>query len=132
MVRAAIGDKSGNGATEILLYIWQYMAPTAIASAAFTLVIVDGINGLMVLSTWLAETLEKRRRKEEERRRREMERIRLEGKAAAESARIEATLEVQNRWEDWNRRREAAESTGEKFSEPPPGTNQETENPQRN
>ena len=86
----------------------------------------------MVLSTWLAETLEKRRRKEEERRRREMERIRLEGKAAAESARIEATLEVQNRWEDWNRRREAVESTGEKFSEPPPGTNQETENPQRN
>ena len=119
--------------------MWLNMAPAAVSSATFALVIVDTVNGIMVLSTWLAETLEKRRRKEEERRRKEVERIRkeverirLEGKVAAESARMEATLEVQNRWEEWNRRREAAAMAGEEFTEPPPGATPEGDHSHRN
>ena len=58
----------------------------------------------MVLSTWLQETLEKRRQRQ-----------------IAEAA-AEATAKVQKRWLDWNRRREAAAHAGEEFNEPPPGT----------
>ena len=74
----------------------------------------------MVLSTWLAETLDKRRRKEQELHRQEIE-------AAKEFARMEAaaevrkrTTEVQQRWENWNQRREAAVVAGLEFNEPPP------------
>lgn len=102
LVRAALAGENTRGVEAVLIYLWQYMAPAAVASAAFTLVIVDGINGLMVLSTWLEETLEKRRRRQ----------IR----AAVESER--------QRWLDWNRRREAAADAGEEFTEPPPGTTQ--------
>ena len=102
LVRAALAGENTRGVEAALIYLWQYMAPAAVASAAFTLVIVDGINGLMVLSTWLEETLEKRRRRQ----------IR----AAVENER--------QRWLDWNRRREAAAAAGEEFTEPPPGTTQ--------
>ena len=74
----------------------------------------------MVLSTWLAETLDKRRRKEQELHRKEVE-------AAKEFARMEAaaevkkrTAEVQQRWEEWNQRRESAAAAGIEFDEPPP------------
>ena len=138
LVRAAIADENTQAFEEILTYIWQYMAPAAVASAAFTLVIIDGINGLMVLSTWLAETLEKRRRKEEERRRREEERHHKEMehlRREVERIRSEAEhirLEVQEAWLEWNRRREAAAAAGENFTEPPPGIDQETPNAQQN
>ena len=113
LVRAALTDDSTNGTAAVLVYIWQYMAPAAVSSAAFALVIIDGINGIMVLSTWLEEVLEKRKQRQI--------------KAAADFARVEATAEVQKRWEEWNSRREAAVSAGERFSEPPPGATQESE-----
>ena len=90
------------------------MAPAAVASAAFALVIIDGLNGIMVLSIWLEEVLERRRERDMERRRKEIQ-------AAAQAA-----AEVQKRWEEWNRRREAA-ATGEGFNEPPPGTSENSE-----
>ena len=81
----------------------------------------------MVLSTWLQETLDKRRQREEERHRQEIE-------AAKEFARMEATAEVQKRtaevqqrWEEWNQRREAAEAAGEEFNESPPAAAETSE-----
>ena len=71
----------------------------------------------MVIASWLEETLEKRRQRQ----------IR----AAADKARTEGEQAVQQRWVDWNRRREAAMSAGEDFNEPPPGVNQEFEDPQQ-
>ena len=124
LVRSAAADGNAQGAEVFLTYTWQNMAPAAVASAAITLVIIDGINGLMVLSTWLAETLEKRRRREQERHRQEIE-------AAKELVRMEATAEIQKRWEEWNRRRLEAESVGEEFNEPPPGFGRETGDTQR-
>lgn len=99
------------------------MAPAAVASAAFALVIIDGLNGIMVLSIWLEEVLERRRERDMERRRKEIQ----AAQAAAESARMEAAAEVQKRWEEWNRRREAAAATGEGINEPPPGTSENSE-----
>ena len=135
LVKTAIEEQSTEGAPDILFYIWQYMAPAAVSSAALALVLVDGVNFIMVLSSWLAETLEKHRRQEEQRRREEDKQRRREEdilhrqeiSAAADFARVEATAEVQKRWEEWNSRREAAVAAGEEFGEPPPGVAQESE-----
>ena len=35
------------------------------------------------------------------------------------------------RWEGWNHRREAAVAAGVDFNEPPPGIDQDTEDPQQ-
>ena len=63
----------------------------------------------MVIASWLEETLEKRKQRQI--------------MAAANKARTEGEQAVQQRWVDWNRRRQAAFATGEEFSEPPPGEN---------
>ncbi len=107
IITTAVTDKNVNGVSEILLFLWRYLAPAAVASATFALVIIDTANGIMVLSTWLQETLDKRRQREEERHRKELQ-------AAVDNER--------QRWLDWNRRREAAAQAGEEFNEPPPGT----------
>ncbi len=106
LVRAAIVDDTRNGIPEILLFIWQSMAPIAISSAAFALVIIDVWKTTMVFGTWLEETLEKRRRRQV--------------KAAEVKGRTEGFEEASRRWQEWNRRREAAVAAGEEFSEPPP------------
>lgn len=116
----AVNDETTTGITEILFYLWQNMAPVAVSSATFALVIVDGANTIMVLSEWLEETLEKRRRRQEQRWRQEL-------RAAADKAAKEARKELQEEWLEWNRRREAAAAAGEQFAEPPPGTTTENE-----
>ena len=118
LVRAAIVDESRNSISEILLFIWQTMAPVAITSAAFALVIIDTWKTTMVFGTWLEETLEKRRQRQ----------IR----AAEERGLVRGRAESQKEWEKWNRRREAAVAAGEDFNEPPPGIDQETEDPHQN
>ena len=52
----------------------------------------------MVLAAWYLERHEKKRNR----------------------VRAEARAEVQAKWEEWNRRREAAAAAGEVFTEPPP------------
>ena len=53
----------------------------------------------MVLSTWLEDELKKRRQRQ-----------------------LDAAVEKErSRWQAWNNRREAAESAGQEFTEPPPG-----------
>ncbi len=115
LVKTAIADESQNGVPDILFYVWQYMAPAAVSSATLALVIVDTVNGIMVLSTWLQETLEKRR----------LRQIKAAEDAGVARGRAEAVAELQQKWEDWNKRREAA--AGEEFNEPPPGAASETE-----
>ena len=90
-----------------VLFIWQGMAPMAISSAAFSLVIVEAWRMTMVIASWLEETLEKRRQRQ----------IR----AAEDRGFARGRAELQKDWQDWNRRREAAEAADEEFTEPPPG-----------
>ena len=76
-----------------------------IMSTAHAVVIVEGI-------AMLAESFLKRR----------YEAGLQEGRVEGREEGIEAgRRETQQRWEDWNRRRMAAESRGEQFEEPPPG-----------
>jgi len=117
LVRMGIVDEGRNGIPDILFYLWQYMAPAAVSSATFALVIVDTANGIMVLSTWLEDELKKRRERQL--------------KAAVKAAVEEGRAEERQRWEQWNRRREAAAAAGEEFSEPPPSVDSENEDPQQ-
>ncbi len=117
LVRMAIVDESRNGVPDILFYLWQYMAPAAVSSATFALVIVDTANGIMVLSTWLEDELKKRRQRQI--------------KSAADKARADGITEERQRWLDWNQRREAAVAAGEDFNELPPGVDQESEDRQQ-
>ena len=73
-------------------------------STAHAVVIVEGI-------AMLAESFLKRR----------YEAGREEGRAEGREAGLQEGREMLRRWEEWNRRRLAAEARGERFEEPPPG-----------
>ena len=124
LTSATATDETKGGVQDVLFHVWQHLAPAAVTSAAITLVLVDTANGIMVLSTWLQETLEKRRererQREEERHRQEMEAAVAAASAAVDKARVEARAQVHQVWLEWNRRREAAAAAGEEFKEPPP------------
>ena len=121
LVRTAIVDGSRNGVPEILTYLWLNMAPAAVSSATFALVVVDTAKGIMVLSTWLEDELKKRRQRQ----------IKSAVEKAVGKAVEEARTKERQRWVDWNRRREAAAAASEDFNEPPPGIDQEIEDPQQ-
>ena len=105
LVRAAIADETLTGVPEKILFVWQSMAPLAIASAAFALTITDTWKTSMVLGTYLEDVLRKRRQRQI--------------KAAVDRA----LAEERQRWQEWNQRREAAAAAGEEFTEPPPDGN---------
>lgn len=121
VIRSAVADETLTGIPEKILFVWQGMAPMAITSAAFSLMIVDTWGSTMVLASWLEETLEKRRQRQI--------------KAAADKGRTEGRTEgfeeASRKWQEWNQRREAAAVAGEEFIEPPPGTTPESQNSQR-
>ena len=117
LVRTAIVDESRNGIPDIFTYLWLNMAPAAVSSATFALVIVDTAYGIMVLSTWLEDELKKRRQRQ----------IQAAVETAVEKAvektrneQREAVRQFRGKLRDWNQRREAAVAAGEEFHEPPP------------
>ena len=73
----------------------------------------------MVLGTWLEDELKKRR---------QLQINAAVTKAVAEE-RDKALAELQ-KWQTWNRNREAAQAAGQKFNEPPPSApSADPENP---
>ena len=78
----------------------------------------------MVLASWLEETLEKRRQRQIKA---AEDKVRVEERKAAQ----QAAQQLQQRWLDWNQRREAAAAVGEEFTEPPPGVDIGHEDPQQ-
>lgn len=115
LVRTAIVDESRNGIPDIFTYLWLNMAPTAVSSATFALVIVDTVNGIMVLSTWLEDELKKRSER----------RLKAAEERALARGIKRGRAELQREWESWNRRREAAAAKGEEFTEPPPSVEED-------
>ena len=113
MIREAIGDQALSGVPEKIAFVWQGLAPMAITSAAFSLIIIETWAASMVIASWLEETLEKRKQRQI--------------KAAVDKAREE----VQQSWLEWNQRREAADAAGEEFTEPTPGTTPDSEETQK-
>ena len=67
----------------------------------------------MVIASWLEETLEKRRQRQI--------------KAAENAGVVRGPAEAQQKWEEWNQRREDAAAAGEEFNESSPGVASETE-----
>ena len=132
LIRTAIVDESRNSIPEILLFIWQAMAPVAITSATFALVIIDTWKTAMVFGTWLEETLEKRKQRQIKAAVEAAVKPAVE--AAVEKTRAEereATRQLLRNWQNWNSRREAALAAGKEFNEPPPVTDDpDNDNPQ--
>ncbi len=126
LAQAALSDESLVGIQAKVLSVWQGMAPAAITSAAFALILTDAWKTSMVIGTWLEDELKKRRE------RRERRIVAVASEKAAEVAREKALAEAQvaveaaraeerRKWQEWNRRREAAAAAGEEFTELPPG-----------
>ena len=111
LILDALADETLDGAQAKILYVWQNMAPAAITSATFALVLTDGWNSIMVLSTWLEDELKKFNQR----------RVDAAARKAREEGRAEARDEVNRLWWEWIDRREAAEAAGEEFTEMPPG-----------
>ena len=116
MIREAIGNQSLPSIPEKIAFVWQGIAPMAVTSAAFSLIIIEAWAASMVIASWLEETLEKRKQRQID--------------AAEKRGLARGRAELQREWLEWNRRREAAAAAGEDFNEPPPGVDQESENPQ--
>jgi hypothetical protein len=131
LIRKAVLDESLTGISDRALSLWQELAPAAIASAAIALVITDIWGTITVFADWLEETLQRRRRNEQERHRKEIQAAKEFGRMEATAVLQKRTAEVQQRWEGWNHRREAAVAAGVDFNEPPPGIDQDTEDPQQ-
>ena len=97
---------------QTVLSITQGIGVTTVGAAGLALLTIEGPQTIMVVADYLRkkliEPLEERRRQEAQRRERE---ARAEGEAQNQAA-----------WEAWNERRMAAETRGEPFDEPPPGT----------
>ena len=119
LTQRAIADQSLPGIADKILSVWQNMAPVAISSAAIALALTDIWGTMMVIASWLEDELKKRRQRQ----------IKAAVEKAVEEASVNARTEgraegfeqASRRWEEWNRRREAAAAAGEKFDEPPPG-----------
>ncbi len=92
LVWTAVADETLPSIPGKVMFVWQGMAPMAITSATFSLVIVDAWGTTMVIASWLEETLEKRRQRQI--------------KAAADKGRTQGITEERQRWAEWNRRRE--------------------------
>ncbi len=83
----------------------------------------------MVLGTWLEDELKKRRQRQINA---AVTKARAEGRAQgrAEAEERDKALAELQKWQTWNRNREAAQAAGQEFNEPPPSApSADPENP---
>ena len=108
----------------------------AYTSIAYTMILLEGIRSLMVISGYLEDKLNEKRKRDAARRKAEeekriaeavseavseaMEVARAEARAGARESRARALAEAHQAWADWNRRRMEADERGESFDEAPP------------
>ncbi len=143
LAQAAINDQTLPTAQAKILYLWQNLAPTAISSATLSLILTDAWKTTMVLGTWLEDELKKRRQRQinaavtkaraegrAEGRAEERDKARAEAETLAEE--LDKALAESQKWQTWNRNREAAQAAGQEFNEPPPSTpTPDPENPRQ-
>jgi hypothetical protein len=104
-------QRTGDNAVETVLAIISGMAEVGVAAAVATVVTTEVTQNVMVTGEYLRQKLVKPLK----------ERQRAEG-------RKEGRAENHAAWEEWNRRRMAAESEGEPFDEAPPSLRQNSSN----
>ena len=79
----------------------------------------------MVLGSWLEDELKKRRQRQinaavTKARAEERDKIRAEEREKARAEAHRQRMEYFQKWQTWNRNREAAQAAGQEFNEPPP------------
>ena len=104
-------QRAEDSAVETVLAIISGMAEVGVAAAVATVVTTEVTQNVMVTGEYLRQKLVKPLK----------ERQRAEG-------RKEGRAENHAAWEEWNRRRMAAESEGEPFDEAPPSLRQNSSN----
>ena len=143
LAQAAIADQTLQGPQAKILYLWQNLAPTAISSATLSLILTDAWKTTMVLGTWLEDELKKRRQRQinaaeakgrsegrAEGRAEERDKARAEAETLAEE--LDKALAESQKWQTWNRNREAAQAAGQEFNDPPPSSpTPDPENPRQ-
>ena len=131
LAQTAINDQTLPTAQAKILYLWQNLAPTAISSATLSLILTDAWKTTMVLGTWLEDELKKRRQRQinaaeakgrAEGRAEERDKIRAEERDKARAEAYRQRMEDFQKWQTWNRNREAAQAAGQEFNEPPPSS----------
>ena len=151
LAQTAINDQTLPTAQAKILYLWQNLAPTAISSATLSLILTDAWKTTMVLGTWLEDELKKRRQRQinaaeakgraeaearaeerEKARAEELDKIRAEEREKARAEAHRQRMEEFQKWQTWNRNREAAQAAGQEFNEPPPSSpTPDPENPRQ-
>ena len=102
-----IAHRTEDSAVETVLAIISRMAEVGVAAAVATVVTTEVAQNVMVTGEYLRQKLVK---------------------PLKEKQRAEGRKENHAAWEEWNRRRMAAESKGEPFDEAPPSLGQNSSN----
>ncbi len=143
VVLEEVGYGGHSRPTEIAIAIGLKIGTLIVVSIAYTMILLEGVRSLMVISGYLEDKLNEKRRRdaarreaEEEQRKAEEEKriaeivetaraeaietVRAEAFKTAIDSAIKYVGETHQAWADWNRRRIEADERGESFNEPPP------------
>ncbi len=116
--------------SEIAIAIGLKVGALIVASVAYTMILLEGVRSLMVISGYLEDKLNEKRKRDAARRKAEEERRIAEAvEIAVAQAVAQAVSEAHEAWAEWNRRRLEADERGEPFDENPPGFPQRTGEP---
>ena len=141
LAQTAIADQTLQGPQAKILYLWQNLAPTAISSATLSLILTDAWKTTMVLGTWLEDELKKRRQRQinaavtkavAEAVPNAVAKAVAEARAEERAETRQEMMKELQKWQTWNRNREAAQAAGQEFNEPPPSSpTPDPENPRQ-
>ena len=120
--------------TEMVIAIGLKVGTLIVVSIAYTMILLEGVRSLMVISSYLEDKLNEKRKRDAAKRKAEEEKRIAEAvetavAEAVEVATAEATSQAHRAWADWNRQRLQAEEEGRSFNEPPPEFLQHTGEP---
>ena len=121
VVLEEVGYGGHSRPTEIAIAIGLKVGTLIVVSIAYTMILLEGVRSIMVISGYPEDKLnEKRKRDAARRKAEEDERIAEAVTEAVAKAVAETAAEAHQAWTDWNRRRLEADDRGESFDEPPP------------
>ncbi|MXY21272.1 MAG: hypothetical protein F4Y49_08060 [Dehalococcoidia bacterium] len=110
--------------TEIAVVIGMKIGALIVVSIAYTMILLEMVRSIMVISSYLEDKLNERRRAAAARRKAEQEELIAEAVEKAVAETVEESekriAEAHQAWADWNRRRLEADERGEPFDETPP------------
>ncbi len=127
--------------TEIAIAIGLKVGTLIVVSVGYTMILLEGAWSIMVISGYLQDKLDEKRRRDAARRAAEEEQRIAEAvsqavseamevaRAEARESRARALAEAHQAWADWNQRRIEADELGDPFDEPPPEFPQNTGEP---